>query len=154
MEDSNFRLNEQAIWAIGNIGGDSVKLRDSIIQKNGVSMILKLVDKSTHKSLLKRAAWAISNICRGTPLPKYEAIKNALSSLAKIIVSNILNDDELSDCLWAISNHTNEGQKTRIQRIVEINNFVGCLIHICKTHQKSSIYTPALRIIGNISIGN
>jgi hypothetical protein len=106
LEESHFRLNEQAIWAIGNIGGDSIKFRDLIIQKGGLAALIKLAEKSSNKNIIKRAAWAISNLCRGTPLPKFDAIKFAIPTLAKIILSQVLADDELSDCLWAVSSHS------------------------------------------------
>jgi importin subunit alpha-6/7 len=118
LNESHFRLNEQAIWAIGNIGGDTIKLRDLIIKKNGLEVLIKLAEKSTHKCIIKRAAWAISNLCRGTPLPKFDLIKNGVATLAKIVISQVLDDDELSDCLWAISSNSNEGQKSRIQKLV------------------------------------
>lgn len=93
LEEGHYKLNEQAIWALGNIGGDSIKFRDMIIQKNGLATLTKLAEKSSHKSIIQRAAWAISNLCRGQPLPKYEAIKLGISSLARMILSNVLTDD-------------------------------------------------------------
>lgn len=152
--ESHFRLNEQAIWAIGNIGGDTIKFRDLVIQKQGLEVLVKLAEKSKQKCIVKRAAWAISNLCRGTPLPKFDLIKNGFATLARTVVSQILDDDELSDCLWAISSNSADGQKSRIQKLVEINNFVSILISLCKTNSKPSVRIPALRIIGNISIGN
>lgn len=87
---------------MGNIGGDSVRFRDAILQKKGMEGLIKLAEKSTQKTILRRAAWAISNLCRGTPLPKFDLIKNGIAILAKTIMSQILDDDELSDCLWAL----------------------------------------------------
>ena len=78
---------------MGNIGGDSIKFRDMIIQRNGLATLIKLAEKSSHKNIIQRAAWAISNLCRGKPLPKYEAIKLGISSLARMILSNVLTDD-------------------------------------------------------------
>jgi importin subunit alpha-6/7 len=119
-----------------------------------MGVLISIAEKSSFKSIMKRAAWAISNLCRGTPLPKFDIVKNGIVTLAKIILSRVLDEEELSDCLWAISSHCNEGQKSRIQRIVEISNFVPYLIQLCKGNPKSSILIPALRIVGNISIGN
>jgi len=43
LKESHFRLTEQAIWAIGNIGGDSIKFRDMILLKNGLTVLIKIV---------------------------------------------------------------------------------------------------------------
>lgn len=83
-----------------------------------MGILCNIAEKSTYKSIIKRAAWAISNLCRGTPLPKFEMVKNGVVTLAKIILMQVLDEDELSDCLWAISNHCKEGQKSRIQKLV------------------------------------
>jgi hypothetical protein len=147
-------LNEQGVWALGNIAGDSTKYRDILLLKGAMPAFIKLAERSKQKCIIKRTAWAISNLCRGSPLPKYEAVRQGIATLARIILSDVLADDELSDCLWAISSHSSEGQKSRIQKLVEVANFVACLINICKTNPKPAVYVPALRIIGNVSIGN
>lgn len=92
---------------MGNIGGDCIKYRDNILQKGGMAKLIKLVDRTNSKNVINRAAWAISNLCRGTPLPKFEAVKTAIPILGKIICSEILSEEDLPDCLWAIANHTN-----------------------------------------------
>jgi len=66
---------------------------------------------------MQQGIWALSNLCRGVPLPQYELIKPAISVLGRGILSGVLEGDGLSDSLWALANHC-EGQKSRIQRLV------------------------------------
>jgi hypothetical protein len=66
---------------------------------------------------MQLGVWAISNLCRGTPLPQYELIKPAVSVLGRAVLSGLLEGESLSDSLWALANHS-EGQKSRIQRLV------------------------------------
>ena len=48
-----------------------MRFRDNILQKGGMAKLIKLVDRTNSKNVINRAAWAISNLCRGTPLPKF-----------------------------------------------------------------------------------
>ncbi len=44
--------------------------------------------KSSTLSLQRNTSWALSNLCRGTPVPSYEIIKDAIFLLAKLIEEN------------------------------------------------------------------
>lgn len=62
---------EQAIWAIGNIASDCVFYRDTIIRSGGLLNLVDVIQKTNDDSILKHGSWALSNLCRGNPLPKY-----------------------------------------------------------------------------------
>jgi hypothetical protein len=57
-------------------------------------------------NVIRQGAWALSNLCRGAPLPKYDIIKPAIPLLARAILNNILIGDELLDALWALVNNS------------------------------------------------
>jgi hypothetical protein len=86
-------LNEQAIWGIGNIAGDCVKFRDLILTKGGLNLLIKVCENSSNKNVIRQSAWAMSNLCRGSPAPKYELIKLGISTIAKIILTGFLETD-------------------------------------------------------------
>ena len=44
----------------------------------------------------------LANLCRGKPLPSFEAIKNALPALAKCFL-NFDSEDIITDIAWAFS---------------------------------------------------
>lgn len=144
---------EQAIWGLGNIAGDNAKYRDVILQKGALDTLVKIVDTSTSKAMIEQGSWAISNLCRGTPRPKYSSVKNAIPLLVKLVMSEILDDEASINCLWAIAANS-EGQKTRIQKIVEVKGFVQTLFEICRKNNSPDVLAPTLRVIGNISNGN
>lgn len=56
--------------------------------------------------MVEQGAWAISNLCRGTPKPKYSLIKNAIPMLVKLVMSGVLKEEEASNCFWAIAANT------------------------------------------------
>jgi importin subunit alpha-6/7 len=64
----------------------------------------------------------------------------------------MLAGDELLDALWAIANNS-EGQKSRIQRIIEVPAFPPKLLALCSSGD-IEVQVPCLRVIGNISTGN
>lgn len=68
----------QAVWAIGNISADSVLYRDMLIEAGTVDNILAVADKWASKSLKNNACLALSNLCRGTPLPAFTLVRSAI----------------------------------------------------------------------------
>lgn len=96
-------INEQAVWGVGNIAGDNPKLRDLVLSKGGLTSLIKIVENTNNKFLISNGAWAISNLCRGSPPPKYEHVKPAIPVLAKLIISGNIEGEILSDVLWALS---------------------------------------------------
>lgn len=53
--------------------------------------------------IFTHSIWALSNLCRGSPLPKYKTIKNAILLLARVLVENKLEDEStVNDAMWAI----------------------------------------------------
>jgi importin subunit alpha-1 len=84
---------EQAIWAVGNIASDSVYHRNSLIASEGVENLVRVIQANMmQENIVKHGAWALSNLCRGTPLPKYENVKLAIPLLCYLIAEDKIND--------------------------------------------------------------
>ena len=83
---------EQAIWAIGNISSDCIFYRDNIIRAGGLQNLVEVVTRTHEDALIKHGCWALSNLCRGSPLPRYEHIKFAIPVLCHCIATNKLTD--------------------------------------------------------------
>ena len=88
----NLGTVEQAIWAIGNISSGCVANRDKIIREGGLINLVSIMDKLTDERHINRCCWALSNLCRGSPLPKYDNIKLAIPVLCHVIVNGKLTD--------------------------------------------------------------
>ncbi|KAI3968641.1 hypothetical protein MKX01_028791 [Papaver californicum] len=140
---------EQAVWALGNVAGDSVSCRDFVLSHDPLLPLLSQFEKPSKQSMLRTATWALSNLCRGEPAVPFQQVKLVLPALQNLIHST---DEEVltSACqaLSYISNDTND----KIQAMIEAGvcpRLVGLLLHPSPT-----VYTPSLRTIGNIVTGD
>ena len=141
------------MWGLANIAADCPKYRDAVLAKRGLEVILKVMEETKSADMLRQGVWALSNLCRGTPKPKYSQIKNAIPVLGSLVMSGMLQDSEVVTALWSIANNT-EAQKTKIQELVNIKGFIPHLIQRAYSHSEADYMAPLMRTIGNISQGN
>lgn len=92
----------KAIWGIGNISGDSVASRDKIISYGAVDLLVKLLNRTIDESIVKQGLWALSNLCRGKPLPAFSKIYKAIEPLVNAIKTQT-DMDTIADAAWALS---------------------------------------------------
>jgi len=105
-------IAEQAIWAIGNIAGDCASYRDLILKGGGLDSLVAILSNTKVQNTIKHGTWALSNLCRSQPLPRFELVTNAIPILGQIIKTQ--SDSEiLTDAIWAFS-HLSDGDEERI----------------------------------------
>ena len=150
LESTCEEVREQSVWALGNIGGDSTHCRDLILQTGGMPGLIRCVEQSARPALIKNGIWAISNLCRSKPAPKYAYVQEAVPLLARMLQEH--NDVEiLSDCLWALS-HLSEGSEERVQALLDTQ----CLPRVIQLlgHHIYNVQLPAIRTVGNVVTGS
>ncbi|KAL8526330.1 hypothetical protein ACS0TY_015519 [Phlomoides rotata] len=130
-----YDVREQAVWALGNVAGDSPKCRD--------------LNQDTKLPILTNTTWTLSNFCRGKPQPVFEQVKPTLPALQYLVHSN--DEEVLTYACWALS-YLYDGINDKIQVVID-----AC---VCKRlvefllHPSPSVLIPALRTIGNIVTGD
>eukprot|EP00281_Chroomonas_sp_CCMP1168_P028548 CAMPEP_0206254502 /NCGR_PEP_ID=MMETSP0047_2-20121206/23725_1 /ASSEMBLY_ACC=CAM_ASM_000192 /TAXON_ID=195065 /ORGANISM="Chroomonas mesostigmatica_cf, Strain CCMP1168" /LENGTH=515 /DNA_ID=CAMNT_0053680793 /DNA_START=170 /DNA_END=1717 /DNA_ORIENTATION=+ len=150
LNSPNDDVREQAVWALGNIAGDSAKLRDMVLNHQALMPLLRQLDPSTTRiSMLRNATWTLSNFCRGKPQPAFELVKPALPTLAALIYSP--DEEVLTDACWALS-YLSDGTNEKIQAVIDAGvcrRLIELLMHV-----SPQVKTPALRTVGNIVTGD
>ncbi len=151
LDSPNDDVREQAVWALGNIAGDSVKMRDEVLNHNALMPLLHLLDPTTTRiSMLRNAIWMLSNLCCGKPhYPPFDLVKPALPTLASLIHSN--DEEVLAHACSALS-YLSNGSNDKIQAVIDAGvcpRLVELLMH-----QSAQVQTPALRTVGNMVAGD
>lgn len=149
LEAPKEEVREQAIWALGNIAGDSPECRDLVLGLGALKPLLFLLVNSEKDSVIRNATWTISNLCRGKPKPVFDDVKPAIPYLAKLLENT--DSEVLTDACWALS-YVSDGNEDHIQSVLDAG-VCPRLIHLLANAQPA-IQTPALRTIGNIATGN
>lgn len=109
-------VREQAVWALGNIAGDSPRCRDLVLACDALGPLLAQLRDDAKLSMLRNATWTLSNFCRGKPPPEFEAVRAALAALARLIHSP--DEEVLTDASWALS-YLSDGTNDKIQHVID-----------------------------------
>eukprot|EP01091_Cochliopodium_minus_P014985 TRINITY_DN5216_c0_g1_i2.p1 TRINITY_DN5216_c0_g1~~TRINITY_DN5216_c0_g1_i2.p1 ORF type:complete len:278 (-),score=46.76 TRINITY_DN5216_c0_g1_i2:490-1323(-) len=147
LKSVHYDVSDQAIWAIGNISGDSHITRDILLENGIVDAFIPLTKR---KTISKNLVWSISNLCRGNPQPDYEKVKRFYPFLKNVLQQD--DQDIIFDALWAVS-YLSDGPNNRVQDVID-NGMAGLAVGFLRSLNSILLPVPALRILGNIVTGN
>lgn len=153
----NHELRDQCIWALGNIAGDCPQMRDMVLASSIMYPLLTNINAELDStfpkvSIIRNATWALSNLCRGRPVPSWNEVVVALPTLSRLITVD--DQDTLADACWTLS-YLSDVPAEHFERLNDVinANVVPTLIKLT-SNRSSAVQTPALRAIGNIVTGN
>jgi importin subunit alpha-1 len=142
-------VREQAVWALGNIAGDSPQCRDLLLSLGIVGPMMAQINQDARASMLRNATWALSNLCRGKPQPDFNTVRPLIPCFVHLL--GMEDDEVVTDACWALS-YLSDGPNENIQAVLEAG-VTGRLIQLL-AHPNSAVKTPALRTCGNIVTGD
>lgn len=143
-------VREQAIWALGNIAGESADCRDFVLSNEILARLLPLIEITTSITFLRVASWAMSNLCGSTPQCATEITRKMVPSLVQLF--DVSDDQILADACWAFFQISREVDPTIINNLIAlggVKKLVGLL-----DSRPSSVKHPALKTLGNICCGS
>ena len=143
------KSSAQAIWALGNIAGDGSELRTLLLKEN-IHKFLFHFAKENHRKLIQRPlSFFFMNISREQASLMYEDFEIIVAALKILLYSE--DSETKGQCLFALGIICLDNPK-RIQGILNLNILPVVLEY---TRDLSiTIHDPALKLIGNISIGD
>jgi len=151
LESPDNEVKEQAIWALGNMSADWAEARDHTLKAGAIYPLIRIIEEAISEgnlSQVKNGTWALSNLCRGKPLPAYNMTKDAMPVLARVIMTQD-DADILADAIWPLT-FLSDGSD-RIQGILD----TGVVPFLAKLLDHSSLVVmmPSIRTIGNLLTG-
>ncbi|KAG8944986.1 Importin alpha subunit (Karyopherin alpha subunit) (Serine-rich RNA polymerase I suppressor protein), partial [Tulasnella sp. 408] len=145
---------DNALWALGNIAGDSERLRDLAVQEGGVKPLLDILDtpEKYPPKLLDTASWALT--CYLTPRRNADLGYGVTRHIIPILIKLIRNTtDENSDPLTHAVQALNymSSNETEAEAVVA-TGIAPRLIELC-TAKKYGLQFHALRCVGQFTAG-
>jgi importin subunit alpha-6/7 len=156
----NKPLQEQALWAVGNLAADCQEFRDHLMRSGALVPMIEIFTRSKVPELLSNAAWALSNLARGTQTPAtpfcqagiirplIESLHQGVRVLEDGTVDTVAEKRPLIiECCWLASLLTAKEREV-VYALVE-NGILPALYN--NMHFRDfRILTPLVRSLGNI----
>lgn len=135
LDSDSDEVLEQSIWALGNIAGDSAGCaanRDILLNLGILSKLKPLLCTehaiaSRPMSLLRIAAWTLSNLCRNKPSADWKYLQLMINTLSVMLTSD--DEEILGDSCWTLTylSDVDDDSKEKALDILSAINTSGSL---------------------------
>ncbi|KAK2640334.1 hypothetical protein Ddye_028129 [Dipteronia dyeriana] len=144
-------LKEQAIWALGNVSGDSAEARDSVLISDALNPLIALVDFGVNSSMSRAAVRTLSILCCVKPPPPFEQVQPVLNIFCRL---TYLDDEEILTAVCKALACISAFTMDRIMDSVLIfMNVLPRLLQLLE-YPSNKVCIPALRTLGNLVTGD
>jgi importin subunit alpha-1 len=114
-------VSNQSVWALGNLAGDSSRIRDIVLSANALPPLLALFDDriAGNVASVRNATWVLCMLCGGKPRPDFARVRDAIPRLVALITDAHADTEVLTDACWAMSYVANASWWTALGREFE-----------------------------------
>ena len=95
--------------------------------------------------------WALSNLCRGKPVPDLTYLRPAIHPLTELLYKDV-EVGVLVDAVWALS-YLSDGDNERIDAIMQ-TGVTDRLVQFLGDEMSVQLLTPTVRCLGNFATGS
>eukprot|EP00475_Leptophrys_vorax_P041088 TRINITY_DN771_c0_g1_i1.p1 TRINITY_DN771_c0_g1~~TRINITY_DN771_c0_g1_i1.p1 ORF type:complete len:597 (+),score=142.36 TRINITY_DN771_c0_g1_i1:101-1891(+) len=147
---------EQAIWALGNICGDSAAFCDMILDHEPLPVLTErlLATSQLGKlrlSFLRNTCWFLSNCVRSRPRAPFWKVRRIVDVFAKTL-AQIKDVDVLCDTLWGVSYICQD--TTEMEAKYLFARIDGAMLITMAQHEHVMVCTPAFNAILHLAKAN
>ena len=152
LSSPQLEVQEQSVWALGNIAGDCDEYREYILRLDGFGMIVRLAQSNIDKfGIVRNCIWCLSNLCRYQQNKEFmfSYVQPFLPFLQQIMQYNKI--EVVTDACWAFSFLTDASpeQKKQVMCYIKPYDILRCILI-----NNTNLQCPALRVAGNIVSGD
>ncbi|XP_068149183.1 importin subunit alpha-7-like [Drosophila tropicalis] len=148
LSSSYHKVQEDAMWALGNIAFESLMNRDLLLDSGIMVPLLHLLSSCPNVSVIRRSVWTFANLARWRNPP----LDSTQISQSMFILQGLLqhkDPDILVDACLTVCYLSNE--REQVQAVVDAD----ICRHLVKllVHPDRGVCTAALRAVGNVFHG-
>lgn len=149
---NNILLNEQLVLLLGNIAGESLELRNCVLESGMLKTLLRLVSSSTARlGMLRNGSWALSMLCYGrNPAPDDSKIASCIPVLAELVQHT--DENVITDACWAFG-YLMAADRKYIRAVIE-TGVSSRFVLLLKNWSSEKVVTSVLNAVGHIVLGS
>ena len=152
LNDAEWEVREQAVWALGNVAGDGASCRDFLLRSGCLEGVLCMVTAAASSPLspnyLCNATWALSNLFRGKPAADLASVERALPLLGALLQHS--NGEVVMYALWAVA-HAADGGDAYVGALLAHGVYDRVVPHMRDGAEDRAL--PAIRAVGSALSG-
>ncbi|KAK3881249.1 hypothetical protein Pcinc_014301 [Petrolisthes cinctipes] len=142
-------VQEQAVWALGNIVGDGAECRDRVIREGAISPLVNLIQPNMPAAMRRQVCWMLTNLfrvkkARVSPVEQYECVQGLKTLIAS------LDTQVQADALWGTA-YLAELGSTALDDLTNAGVVRDMVERLYS--EKERVVIAALRATGSVAAG-
>jgi importin subunit alpha-1 len=143
---------EMLFWSLGNIVGENILARDSLIKSKVFEKVFVLLNnKNCPGDITKVLLFFIANSLKTRPAMNADVFKKCINSLLNLILNTENNEEFISDCLWGI-NYASEADFMWVPELLLKSGICEYVLSNDKL-KRPNLIMPSVRLFGNLLSG-